>query len=790
MKFTLSWLKEFLDTNASVDEISARLTALGLEVEHVIDRSVQLAPFKVAEILEACPHPDATKLQVCRVNNGSETLQIVCGAPNARAGIKVILAPIGTTIPAHGLVIKASKIRGVDSHGMLCSAKELMVGDDESGIIELPSNAIPGAPYVTLAGLDDPVFEIAITPNRGDCLGVYGIARDLAASGLGTLKKLILPQVTVDSSKTISVTINTANCSIFTCRSFVGVTNCPSPDWMQKYLKAIGVKPISALVDITNYIAFTYGRPLHVYDQALLDGSVTIRESKEGEVFHALNGNRYTLSEGLTVVADHSKILALGGVIGSSDSSCSRTSTTILLESALFDPAAVAKAGRALQIDSDSRYRFERHTDEDFVETGLELASALILSICGGEAGTIISVGKTEPQRSIQFSMDKIATLGGLTVDEEKLHTILTALGFTLHGNHLTIPSWRHDIDCEAAIVEEVLRVIGYDALPLLPLPAAAQSTLPILSAQQRRIATSRRLLATRGLTETVTYSFMPTDKAVLFGGGSAALRLENPISVDLESMRPSLLPNLLDAANRNHARSFFDLALFEIGPEFFGNIPGEQRLMMSGIRTGKTAAKSYYHDARDIDVFDVKADCFALLAESGVPTDRVTINRGAPSWYHPGRSGVISLGGKNILAYFGEIHPVIQKTFDLKNPVYAFEIIASAMPVSKPKQGRKPAPDFSDFQATTRDFAFIVNNDVPVETLLRSARAADKELITNVALFDIYRGKGVDEDKKSVAISVTLQSKTRTLTDEDIEIACGKIVVDVMKATNGILRG
>jgi phenylalanyl-tRNA synthetase beta chain len=790
MKFTHAWLKEFLESNATLDEISQRLTALGLEVESITDRSQELAPFIVAEILEANPHPDATKLQVCRVNNGTEELQIVCGAPNARAGIKVVLAPIGSTIPAHGLVIKASKIRGVESNGMLCSARELVVGDDESGIIELPASAIPGSSFAALSGLDDPVIEIAITPNRGDCLGVYGIARDLAASGLGKLKPLALPHIKSNTTSPISVAIaDTSACPLFAGRYIKNVTNRPSPDWLQNLLKAVGIKPISALVDITNYIAFTYGRPLHVYDAATLQGNITVRSAQEGEIFEALGGKSYSLKPRMTVISDEAQVLALGGIIGGNSSGCTETTRDVFLESALFNPANIADTGRQLLIDTDSRYRFERNVDPAFIVSGADLATQLIIDTCGGETSELVIAGSTQnPVQTQSFNLERILTLGGLQLDNNTVMTILTALGFTIKGNNITVPSWRSDVDCEASLVEEVLRVYGYDNLPALPLPLPEKSQ-PAYSPQQRRTATSRRLLAMRGMTEAVTWSFMPTPKAILFNGGSDALKLQNPISVELESMRPSLLPNLLDALARNSARGFHDLALFEIGPEFHGIKPNQQRIMITGVRAGKTAAKSHYNDARDVDALDAKADCLAVLAESGVPVDRVTIAANAPAWYHPGRSGTIALGGKNILAHFGELHPLILKEFDLKGAVVGFEIAAEAIPLSKPKQGRKPAPEYSDYQAVVRDFAFIVGSDVPVDSILRAARAADKVLITNVALFDVYSGKGVEEGKKSVALSVTLQSNVKTLTEEELDAVSRKVIAEVEKQTGGALR-
>ena len=792
MKFTLSWLKEFLDSTATIEEIAVRLTELGLEVEGITNRT-DLAPFRIAEILAAGPHPDASKLQICRVNTGSGELQIVCGAPNARAGLKVVLAPIGSVIPAHGLVIKESKIRGVDSQGMLCSARELMVGEDESGIIELPKEAVVGDAYATFAGYDDPVIEIAITPNRGDCLGVYGIARDLAASGLGTLKTPSIEAIKGTISSPITVSNNTSYCTAFIGRYIKGVTNKPSPEWLQNRLRAIGTKPISALVDITNYITFTYGRPLHVYDAAMLSGTITVREAKEGEAFEALGGKHYTLSEGMGVIADDKQVLALGGIIGGNSSGCSLSSTTLFLEAALFDSISIAETGRHLQIDTDARYRFERGVDPAFVKEGAELATKMILELCGGEVSDLIISGTTQASfaaYSLKDTMALVGSFGGVKLEESTIIKILSDLGFTISGDHITTPSWRHDIDCAASLVEEVLRIHGYDKIVPLPLPAPARSFTAALSPQQKRAATTRRLLVSRGLSEAVTWSFMEQEKAVAFGGGSVALRLQNPISVELSTMRPSLLPNLLDSASRNSARGFHDIALFEIGPEFHGIAPEQQRVMITGVRAGKNAPKSIYNDSRDVDCFDAKADCLAVLAECGIPVDRVTVTTNAPNWYHPGRSGVIALGGKNILATFGELHPTISKSFDVKHTVVGFEINLGALPLSKSKQGRKSAPLFSDYQAVVRDFAFIAPGDLPVESLLRSIRGADKLLITDVALFDVYSGKGVEEGKKSVAISVTIQSKEKTLTEEELDEVSKRIIAEAQKNTGVNLRG
>lgn len=790
MRFTLSWLKDFLDTTASLQEISEQLTALGLEVEKIIDKSAELAPFHIAEIIETQPHPNADKLRVCKVNTGSTILQIVCGAPNARAGIKVVLAESGSVIPTNGMKIKPSKIRDVESNGMLCSARELGIGEDHNGIIELSNDAPLGQSFAQWEGLNDPVIEIAITPNRGDCLGVYGIARDLAATDIGTLKPLTIPAIKGTFPSPIAVLLeDEAGCPLFIGRYIKNVTNSESPAWLKKRLEAIGISPISALVDITNYISFTYGRPLHVYDADKLQGNIVVRKSAADEKFAALNDKNYTLAAGLTVVADSQNIVALGGVIGGADSGCSLGTTNVLLESAFFDPSVVTKTGRLLQIDTDSRYRFEREVDKGFVKNGADIAISMILSLCGGEVSDQIISGKEDVnQRVISFNASKVLTLGGIDLDGHIITSILEKLGFTIKGSNVTIPSWRNDIHGEADLVEEVLRVYGYDALPATPLPAPPAGFSSALSPEQRRVNTSKTLLAARGFTEIVSWSFMPTDIAALFGGGQPALRLQNPISSELESMRPSLLPNLLDAFKRNSARGFHDLMLFEAGPEFHGVKPEEQPVVISGIRTGQTAPKNHYHDARTVEVSDIKTDIFALLTEYNVATDRITITRDVPDWYHPGRSGVLRLGNK-ALGVFGELHPALLQQLDIKTPTVAFELFIQSIPYPKQKNGRKTAPNYSDYQAVQRDFAFIVDSTVESGKVIRAVESAEKELITQVSLFDVYSGKGVEEGKKSLALSVTLQAKNRTLTEEEIESSCRKIIESVGKNTEGVLR-
>ncbi len=789
MKFTIGWLKEYLDTSATLNEIVEALTRVGLEVEGVEDKSASLAPFKVAEILEAEKHPNADKLRVCKVNTGSETLQIVCGAPNARAGIKVALAPIGSVIPTNGLVIKQSKIRDVESNGMLCSAAELGLSDDSVGIIELPASAKPGEAFAPLLGLNDPVIEIAITPNRADCLGVRGIARDLAAAGLGTLKPLDVNAAKGTFASPISVTIEDAKkAPAFIGRYIKGVKNGESPAWLQTQLKAIGLKPISALVDITNYLTFAFGRPAHVYDAKTLSGNLAVRAAKKGEKLEALDNKTYDLPEGAVVIADSKGPVALGGVIGGAPTGCSAGTTDVFLEIALFDAVAVAEAGRALQINTDSRFRFERHVDAGFALSGAALATKLILELCGGEASELVIAGKIPSDvRSIRFKPAKVKSLAGVEIADADAKNILTALGFDVSADwNVTVPSWRADVEGEPDLVEEIVRIHGYDKIPTTKLPQSAGE--PALNPAQVAVINTRRSLAARGLMEALTFSFMPEKQAKLFGFKDENLKLSNPISVELSAMRPSILPNLMDAASKNAARGFDNLRLFEVGPVFEKASTQGQKLVASGIRTGQTQEKNHYGTQRNVDTFDAKADALAAI-ENYIPVDRITATRDVPAWYHPGRSGALVLG-KNTLGYFGEIHPAVLKALDIDFPVVGFEVFLENLPQPKPKKNTaKGKLALSNFQPVARDFAFIVNKDVTAESVMSAVRQAEKELITDIRIFDVYSGKGVDEGKKSIALSIRLEPKDRTLTDADIEQVSSKVIGGVEKATGASLR-
>lgn len=795
MKFTLAWLKDHLETTASLDEISATLTAIGLEVEQVVDMGDKLKDFVVAEILDAKPHPDADKLQYCDVTDGTQTYKIVCGAPNARKGLKTVLAREGVYIPGGDFTIKKTKIRGLESCGMLCSEDELGIEGDSNGIMELPAAAIAGDSVVPLLGLDDPMIEIAITPNRGDCLGVRGIARDLAAAGLGILKPLIIEQEQGSFKPSIEVSIEVLeDCPKFIGCEIRGVKNGPSPAWMQQRLKAIGLRPISALVDITNYINFNLGRPLHVYDVAKLDGNITVRHAKEGEEFEALNGKTYQVKPGMTVIADESKVLGLGGIIGGTSSGCDENTIDVFLEVALFNPLNVAKTGRALNIDTDARYRFERTVDPAGVATGAEQAIRLITTICGGDMSEWCVTGQQPKwQRSINFRPARIETLGGVWIEDAKLKHIFQHLGFTIEaskrGNWLiAVPSHRPDIEGEADLVEEILRINGYDNIPSISLPEAISK--PALSFIDKASGAARRTLAMRGFMETCTWAFMQDKTAALFAPHNPALLVANPISSDLNYMRPSILPNLIDAAARNKTRGMHSMHLFEVGSQFAGITPDAQRQVATALRTGDSAPRNAHKEARPVDVYDAKADALVILASSGFDTSKVQVKAEAPAYYHPGRSGTLTLGPKVILGYFGELHPLVLQEMDYKGRAVACEVFIDAIPAPKAKTSARPPLQVSDYQAVERDFAFLANDNVAAADIIKAIRASDQALIRDVCIFDVYKGKGMEDGKQSVAVSVTLQANNRTLTDEEIDAVSKKIVENAQQQFGGTLRG
>jgi phenylalanyl-tRNA synthetase beta chain len=797
MKTTLAWLKTHLETSASLDDIVTTLVMRGIEVEGVENRAKDLSPFIVARVVKAEPHPNADRLRVCVVDTGKEKVNVVCGAPNARSGMLGVFAPPGAVIPRSGMVLKASMIRGAPSNGMLCSAYELGLSDDHEGIVELPEGTAPlGTPFAEAMGLDDPVLDIKVTPNRADCLGVRGLARDLAATGLGRLKPL--DETPVKGRFPCPIAVHLAGpderaCPLFLGRLVKGVRNGPSPRWLQDRLVAIGLRPISTLVDLTNFLTYDLDRPLHVFDADKISGDLVVRGARPGEELAALNGRRYALDPEMTVIADDREVLSLGGVIGGESSGCTEATRNVFIEAALFDPVRTAATGRKLNLQSDARYRFERGLDPEFVRPGLEIATRLILELCGGEASEISTSGAVPTwRRRLPLRFDRAATLGGLAVPKVEQRRILEALGCTVTEEAgafaVEPPSWRGDIEGEADLVEEVLRIHGYDAIPVVPLARETPLPKPALSPAQRRGGFVRRSLAARGLVEAASFAFLPQAQAALFGGGDPSLRLVNPISADLDAMRPSLLPNLLTAAQRNADRGFPDAALFEIGHQYADDTPEGQALMAAGVRQGRSGPKRWDDPGRAVDAFMAKADALAALAAAGAPADNLQVASDPPRWYHPGRAGALRLGPK-VLGWFGEIHPAVLAALDVAGPAVGFEIFLDAVPLPRAKTRARPLLKLSPLQPVERDFAFIVDCDLPAETLLRAARGVDKKLVSEVRLFDVYTGSNLPADKKSLAITVVLQPEEATLTEAAIEGFSQKLVAQVEKATGGTLR-
>lgn len=799
MKFTVSWLKEHLDYDASLEELSDKLTSIGLEVEDILDHSKTLDAFRVAHVIEAVPHPDADRLRVCKVDTGKEVVQVVCGAPNAKTGMKGVFAPSGSYVPGTDLLLKPTKIRGVESNGMLVSKREMGISDEHDGIIEMPEDAEIGASFVHLAGLDDPMIEIAITPNHQDALGVYGIARDLAASGFGTLKPLDTTAIAGTFESPISVRLNFTDvdplpCSKFAGRYIRGVKNGPSPKWLQKKLVAIGLRPISALVDITNLVTFDLARPLHVFDADKVNGDIQARLAKDEETLLALDGEEYKLDSDACVIADDTHALGLGGIMGGELSGCSEETVNVFIETALFDPVRIATTGRKLGIESDARYRFERGVDPAFVEPAVEIATRLILDLCGGEPSEVVIAGEgPDWHKTVELRKSRVKDLGGIDVPVAEMVAILDRLGFSPEDAgdviRTTVPSWRMDVVGEADLVEEILRIYGYDNIEPVPLPVENVVAKPAVNAKQRRVRIAKRALADRGMMEAVTWSFLPRAHADLFGGVPDEIVLVNPISADLDAMRPSLLPNLIAAAGRNHARGFADISLFEVGSEYHSDQPEGQVMVAGGIRGGQTSSRHWAGGGRKFDAYDAKADALALLEAVGGPASSVQVVTGAPEWYHPGRSGVMQLGPKNRLAAFGEIHPRVLEAMKVKGPIVGFEIYLDNIPLPKSKETARPPLAVSDYQSVERDFAFEMDVDITADTIIRAVRGSDKKLITDVSIFDIYQGEKITAGKKSVAFSVRLQPTDRTLTEEEIDAVAAKVIGNIEKATGGSLR-
>lgn len=798
MKFTLSWLKEYLDTGATLAEISAKLTAIGLEVESIHDPAKALEGFVVGHVLSAERHPDADKLQCLVVDNGREKLKVVCGAPNARGGMKGVFAPAGSYIPGIDVTLKKANIRGQESNGMMCSERELELSGEHKGIIELPEDAKTGSPAASALGLDDPVIEINLTPNRGDCAGVLGIARDLAAAGLGKLKNPAAEPVAGKFPNPVSVALKDREaCPLFIGRYIRGVKNGPSPEWLSGRLKAVGLRPISALVDITNYMTVACGRPLHVFDADRLKGNIHVRLSQKGEKLDALNDKSYELDDGMTAVCDESGVLALGGIVGGVSSAVSEATRNVYLEVAVFDPVRTAKTGQKLQIDSDARYRFERGVDPGFVAPGAELATRMILDLCGGEASEVFTAGRApDAGRAVTYAPERLKLLGGMDLPLARQKEILSALGFIVNDSgkawEVTAPGWRSDVEGGADIVEEILRIEGYDNIPAVYVRPAPDERRVSLSPLLKRETVARRILAGRGLYETVTWSFMDDATSDLFGAqhhqNKKALTLTNPISVEMSVMRPSILPNLIAAAGRNADRGYPDACLFEIGNCYRATSAEGQVMTAAGLRAGNAAARHWAQAARAVDVFDAKADALAVLESCGVNAGSLQVAADAPEWYHPGRSGSLRLGPA-VLAWFGEIHPAVLAAMKRDGKYAGFEIFLQAIPAPKKKGPRRELLRPSPFQPLSRDFAFILDENVEAEKVVRAIRGADKALIAQVEIFDVYTGKGVEPGKKSLAVGVTIQPLEKTLTEEEIGALGKKIIESVGKQTGGVLR-
>lgn len=784
MRVSINLLKKFIDTTASAGEIADKLTAIGLEVEEIIDNATALKEFVIGEIKTKEKHPNADKLNILGVWDGKQMLQIVCGAPNCYVGMKSVLAHEGVIIPLYNEALKKGVIRGVESCGMMCSQKELGISDSHEGIMDVKTDLPAGTPIADVLGADV-ILDVNVTPNRGDCFGIQGIARDLAATGIGTFKPEHATEIKGSYQSPISVTIEDENCPQFIGRYIKGVKNVPSPDWMKEALIAAGLRPISFFVDVTNYLNIRDCRPMHVFDADKLTGNITIRSAHEGEKLLALDGKEYTLQAGMTVIADDKGAQSIAGIMGGEETGCSMDTVNIFLESAYFKPLSIAKTGRLLNAESDSRTRFERGIDPASAVQGMQDATALILKYCGGEASDLIKAG-AEPDwhHEINFDFNQVKRLVGMDIAHDKMVEILQKLGFTVEGDKITVPSWRvHDVTGSADVVEEIVRIYGLDELPVAPMRPDELPVSILLPHQKREVAV-RRALAARGLNQAITWSFMDSKIAALFTDKHVAIA--NPIASDLDEMRPTLVANLLSAVKRNQDRGIADVQLFEVGPEFYSNKPGDQAMVACGIRAGAYTPKHWALNTRGVDVFDAKADALDALAALDAPKTQVF--RKAPKWYHPGRSGSLCLG-KNVLAHFGEIHPAILKAFDIKMPVVAFEVYMGNVPMPKNKSKSGKALKVSNLMPLSRDFAFVMDKSVQADKVISTILGVNKDLITHVSVFDVYEGDKLPAGKKSLAVKVHIQPMDKTLTDKDIEVLSTQIINLVAKNTGAELR-
>jgi phenylalanyl-tRNA synthetase beta chain len=807
MKFTLSWLKDHLDTDVPVEALADKLSSMGLEVEGIDDPGKKLAPFTIARVLEAKPHPNADRLRVCRVDTGKGVVAVVCGAPNAKSGMIGVFAPIGTHIPGTGITLEAKPVRGVVSAGMLVSERELELSDNHEGIIELDQSFAGelGQRYADLMGLSDPVLDVKLTPNRPDCTGVRGIARDLAAAGLGKLKpERKLTGVEGDYDCPIDIRLDFPKeaadaCPCFAGRYIRGVKNGPAPAWMQARLKAVGLRPINALVDVTNYVSLDRGRPLHVYDADKLKSPIRARLGRKGESFLALDGKTYDVDDTMCVIADERAVLGFGGIMGGEDTGTTAETRNIFIECAYFDPLRTAATGRKAGIVSDARYRFERGVDPAFILPGLDLGTALMLEVAGGKPSRRKVAGAPpSPKTVVSFAFSQVEKLAGIRIPEKEMRATLEALGFAIDGKggktvKVAAPSWRPDIHGAADLVEEIVRIKGLDKVPSAPMPRLSGVAKPVLTETQKRVRRARRVLAGRGLVEAITWSFIPRPQAEAFGGGQPGLELANPISAEMTTMRPSLLPGLIAAVQKNRNRGATEVGLFEVGQAYRGDAPKDQLVAASGVRAGASAlpgaGRHWSGSTAEAGLFEAKADVVALLAALGFDAAKAQVVREAPPWFHPGRSAALKLGLKTTLAHFGEIHPATLALMDVAGPVAAFEVFVDAIPGQKRKALARPPLEAADLLPVRRDFAFLLDARVPAGDVVRAALGADRKLIANVSVFDVFEGKALGEGKKSLALEVTLQPREKTLTDAEIEAVAQRIVAEVGKATGGQIR-
>ena len=794
MKFSISWLKEHLETKASNNEIIEKLTAIGLEVERWNDASQIFANFVIGQVLEEKKHPNADKLKVCKVDTGTDKVDVVCGATNVEKGMKVVYAPPGSVIPINQMKLKATKIRGVESRGMMCSEHELGLSDNHEGIIKLSDKSIVGQPYSEISGINDVVIEVGVTPNRQDCLGVLGLARDLAATGLGKLKVNEYKKQKGSFKSPIGIEINNTDlCSCFAGRYFRNVKNVQSPNWLQKKLKAVNLRPISALVDITNYVMLDLNRPLHVYDADKIDGKIIIRQSKKGESFNALDENSYELLDGMCAIADEKKVLGLGGIMGGEGSGCTENTSNILLESALFNPVSIAKSGRSLSILSDARYRFERGVDPSSVLIGIDRASELISEICGGEFSEVIVAGKIpQEQNIINMSLERIEKRLGVSIDDKEIISILNNLGIETKQKKdnvvCKIPSWRQDIEGEADLSEEIIRIKGYEHVPTVNIRNTERINLSILSDSQKLISKSKHFIASKGYNELVTWSFAFSRESQFYGNYDQ-LKIVNPISEDLDILRPSLLPNLIGAVKKNVSRNFDTFSIFEVGSQYVSSVPEGQKNVVCGLRAGIKQVKDWKNEKSFYDIFDLKKDLTHLIDHLIPQQKKLTIISEAPEWYHPGRSATVMLNKTIKIGFFGEIHPRICQHYKIKERINAFELFLDEIPLINKKTTNKPEFRSSDFQKVSRDFAFILDKSVKGSDLIDTATKVDRNIIQNVEIFDLFEDSNLGDNKKSMAIKVVMQASDRTLNENEIQELSSKIVGAIEKATSGSVR-